>query len=274
MKKIISILSILIMISFIGGYSKTYNTSIETIYNYDDVKNSLIRFHVLANSDSKEDQTLKLKVKDEVINYLYPYLKNSKSLDESRKVLIEQENNVMEIAYKVITENGYNYDVKIKLGYENFPEKSYGNITLPQGKYEAFRIIIGNGKGHNWWCVMFPPLCFTDVTKGQVEEEKCKEEFDKAIQENETVLNKEDSKKENNGNYKASNDNNDKNNDSDLNFENNSYKKGYNYKSEVKEENKLKDIEKDKNTNTEDEYSDEIKIKLKVVEIFKDIFND
>ena len=106
MKKIISILSILIMISFIGGYSKTYNTSIETIYNYDDVKNSLIRFHVLANSDSKEDQTLKLKVKDEVINYLYPYLKNSKSLDESRKLLIEQENNVMEIADNVIIENG------------------------------------------------------------------------------------------------------------------------------------------------------------------------
>ena len=93
----------------------------------------------------------------------------------------------MEIADNVIIENGYNYDVKIELGYENFPEKSYGNITLPQGKYEAFRIIIGNGKGHNWWCVMFPPLCFTDVTKGQVEEEKCKEEFAKAIEEKETI---------------------------------------------------------------------------------------
>ncbi|MDY4078499.1 MAG: stage II sporulation protein R [Clostridium sp.] len=270
MKKIISILSILIMISFIGGYSKTYNTSIEKIYNYEDVKNSLIRFHVLANSDSKEDQTLKLKVKDKVISYLYPYLRNSKSLDESRKLLIEQENNVLEIANKVIKENGYNYGVKTELGYENFPEKSYGNITLPQGKYEAFRIIIGNGKGHNWWCVMFPPLCFTDVTKGQVEEEKCKEEFDKAIEEKETVLNKEEGKEENN---KVSNDNN-KNNDNDLNFENNSYEKECNYKSEAKEENKFKYIEKDKNTNTEDECSDEIKIKLKVVEIFKDIFND
>lgn len=269
MKKIISILSILIMISFIGGYSKTYNTSIETIYNYEDVKNSLIRFHVLANSDSKEDQTLKLKVKDKVITYLYPYLRNSKSLDESRKLLIEQENNVMKIANKIIKENGYNYGVKTELGYENFPEKSYGNITLPQGKYEAFRIIIGNGKGHNWWCVMFPPLCFTDVTKGQVEEEKCKEEFDKAIEEKEMVLNKEEGKEENN---KVSNDNNDKNNDNDLNFENNSYKKEYNYKSKLKEENKFKDIEKD--TNIEDEHSDEIKIKLKVVEIFKDIFND
>lgn len=269
MKKIISFLSILIMISFIGGYSKTYNTSIETTYNYDDVKNSLIRFHVLANSDSKEDQNLKLKVKDKVITYLYPYLKNSKSLDESRKVLMEQENNVREIASKIIKENGYNYGVKTELGYENFPEKSYGNITLPQGKYEAFRIIIGDGKGHNWWCVMFPPLCFTDVTKGQVEEEKCKEEFDKAIEE-EKVLNKEYSKEEN----KESNNNDDKSNESDLNFENNSDEKECSYKSEVNEENKFKNIEKDKNTDTEDEYSDEIKIKLKVVEIFKDIFND
>ena len=270
MKKIISILSILIMISFIGGYSKIYNTTIETIYNYDDVKNSLIRFHVLANSDSKEDQTLKLKVKDKVITYLYPYLKNSKSLDESREVLMEQENNVMKIANKVIKENGYNYGVKTELGYENFPEKSYGNITLPQGKYETFRIIIGNGKGHNWWCVMFPPLCFTDVTKGQIEEEKCKEEFDKAIEE-EKALNKEDSKKEEN---EESNINDDKSNESDLNFENNSDEKECNYKSKVNEENKFKNIEKDKNIDIEDEYSDEIKIKLKVVEIFKDIFND
>ena len=182
---------------------------------------------------------------------------------------MEQENNVMKIANKVIKENGYNYGVKTELGYENFPEKSYGNITLPQGKYEAFRIIIGNGKGYNWWCVMFPPLCFTDVTKGQVEEEKCKEEFDKAIEE-EKALNKEDSEEEN----KESNNNDDTSNENDLNFENNSDEKECNYKSKVNEENKFKNIEKDKNINTEDEYSDEIKIKLKVVEIFKDIFND
>ena len=87
---------------------------------------------------------------------------------------------------KVTKENvAFNYSIKTELGYENFPEKSYGSIVLPQGKYEAFRIIIGNGKGHNWWCVMFPPLCFTDVTKGQVEEEKSKEELDEVIEKSE-----------------------------------------------------------------------------------------
>ena len=221
MKKIINILSVILIITSIGVYAKNYNNPIETVYNYDDVKNSLIRFHVLANSDNKEDQNLKLKVKDEVINYLYSYLKDSKSLEESRNILKEQEDYVKEIANKVIKENGFNYSIKTELGYENFPEKSYGRIVLPQGKYEAFRIIIGNGKGHNWWCVMFPPLCFTDVTKGQVEEEKSKEELDEFIEKEKKEILEEDSKRNN------------------------------------------------KKTNEED--SDNIKIKFKVVEIFKDI---
>lgn len=225
MKKIISILSIILIITSIGVYAKNYNSPIEIVYKYDDVKNSLIRFHVLANSDNEEDQNLKLKVKDEVISYLYSYLKDSKSLEESRKVLMEQEDYVKEIANKVIKENGFNYSVKTELGYENFPEKSYGNIVLPQGEYEAFRIIIGNGKGHNWWCVMFPPLCFIDVTKGQVEEEKSKEELDKVIEEKKEILKK----------------------DSKIN---------------------------DKKTNEEEKDSDEIKIKFKVVEIFKDIVKE
>jgi len=220
MKKIINILSVILIITSIGVYAKNYNNPIETVYNYHDVKNSLIRFHVLANSDNKEDQNLKLKVKDEVINYLYSYLKDSKSLEESRNILKEQEDYVKEIANKVIKENGFNYSIKTELGYENFP-KSYGSIVLPQGKYEAFRIIIGNGKGHNWWCVMFPPLCFTDVTKGQVEEEKSKEELDEVIEKEKKEILEEDSKRNN------------------------------------------------KKTNEED--SDNIKIKFKVVEIFKGI---
>lgn len=171
MKKIINILSVILIITSIGVYAKNYNNPIETVYNYHDVKNSLIRFHVLANSDNKEDQNLKLKVKDEVINYLYSYLKDSKSLEESRNILKEQEDYVKEIANKVIKENGFNYSIKTELGYENFPEKSYGSIVLPQGKYEAFRIIIGNGKGHNWWCVMFPPLCFVDEQKGIIDKD-------------------------------------------------------------------------------------------------------
>lgn len=145
------------------------------ILNYDDVKDSLIRFHVIANSDTDEDQKLKLKVKDKVIDYLYPFLSNSQSLDESRQIIKNNMDKVRNLAEQVIKENKYDYSVKVELSRENFPDKSYGNITLPQGNYEAFRIIIGSGQGRNWWCVMFPPLCFVDESKAQVEYDKTEE---------------------------------------------------------------------------------------------------
>lgn len=162
------------------------NKSQNLTLNYSDVKNSLIRFHVIANSDNEKDQNLKIKVKNEVIDYLYPYLNKSKSIDESRKILIDNEKQVKDIAKKVIANNNYNYDVSIELSRENFPDKAYGNIILPQGNYEAFRIIIGNGEGKNWWCVMFPPLCFVDESKAQVEYEKTQSKInEKSKQENE-----------------------------------------------------------------------------------------
>lgn len=139
------------------------------VLNYDEVKDSLIRFHVIANSDNDDDQQLKLKVKNRVIDYLYPYLNSSQSLDESRKIIKDKMEDVKTLAQEVIKDNNYDYGVKVELSRENFPDKSYGNITLPQGNYEAFRIIIGSGQGRNWWCVMFPPLCFVDESKAQVE---------------------------------------------------------------------------------------------------------
>ncbi|ALB48246.1 stage II sporulation protein R [Clostridium beijerinckii] len=142
------------------------------VLNYDEVKDSLIRFHVIANSDNDDDQQLKLKVKNRVIDYLYPYLNSSQSLDESRKIIKDRMEDVKTLAQQVIKDNNYDYDVKVELSRENFPDKSYGNITLPQGNYEAFRIIIGSGQGRNWWCVMFPPLCFVDESKAQVEYDK------------------------------------------------------------------------------------------------------
>lgn len=182
MKKLFSICFVLMFIvnSFCG--CTTPNSSKE--YNYDDVKNTLIRFHVIANSDSNEDQNLKLDIKNKVIEYLYPLLSDSKSIDESRKILINNEDKVKEIAYEIINEEGFNYPVDVVLSKENFPQKEYGSIILPQGEYEAYRIIIGNGEGHNWWCVMFPPLCFIDITKGQVEDEKSRNELDEEIEKN------------------------------------------------------------------------------------------
>lgn len=145
------------------------------------ISDKIIRFHVIANSDTTEDQTLKLKVRDEILNYISPKLKDSKDIDESRKILDENNEVMKEIARKVIKENGYEYEVITMLSHENFPVKSYGNVTLPQGNYEAYRIIIGSGEGHNWWCVMFPPLCFTDITKGEVAYKETEKEMKQVL---------------------------------------------------------------------------------------------
>lgn len=193
MKKFLSII-ILLCLSIFNFMGCAYNRNEDNgiIYNYEDVKDILIRFHVIANSDSDEDQALKLKVKDKIINYLYPLLEKSKSLEESREILLNQEDKVKEIAINTINENGYNYNVNIELSKENFPEKSYGSVILPQGEYEAFRVIIGNGNGQNWWCVMFPPLCFIDITTGKIQDEKSKSELDREVEKGEDKDNSEE----------------------------------------------------------------------------------
>ena len=135
-----------------------------------DYKYKLIRFHVIANSDSDKDQKLKLKVRDEVISYLQPKLENSNSIEESEKIIKNEYKTLENISKKVISKNGYNYIVKVGLEYSNFPAKQYSSVVLPAGKYKALRIIIGEGKGKNWWCVMFPPLCFIDDQNGIIDE--------------------------------------------------------------------------------------------------------
>ena len=135
-----------------------------------DYKDKLIRFHVIANSDSDKDQKLKLKVRDEVISYLQPKLENSNSIEESEKIIKNEYKTLENISKKVISKNGYNYIVKVGLEYSNFPAKQYSSVVLPAGKYKALRIIIGEGKPKNWWCVMFPPLCFIDDQNGIIDE--------------------------------------------------------------------------------------------------------
>ena len=134
-------------------------------------KDKLIRFHVLANSDSDEDQELKLKVRDEIIKYLQPMLKQSKSLEQSEQIILSESENIKNIGENLIKENGYTYEVEVKLEYNNFPAKQYSNIVLPAGEYKALRILIGEAKGKNWWCVMFPPLCFVDENNGVIDKE-------------------------------------------------------------------------------------------------------
>lgn len=164
------------------------------------IAEKLIRFHVLANSDSLEDQALKLKIRDKVLKYIAPKMAKCKSAEESKAVLKENDGNIKQIAEDVVSENGYKYGVKTELSKVQFPVKEYGTIVLPEGKYEAYRILIGSAKGHNWWCVMFPPLCFTDITKGDVEVKKTQEEMKQALtkEEYELVDNSNEINKSNN----------------------------------------------------------------------------
>ena len=123
----------------------------------------LIRFHVLANSDSEQDQELKRAVRDAILKEVSPRLAVSKSLDESRQILNQIRPDMESIGLSVVRMWGKDYSVRTEYGNSSFPTKSYGSLVLPAGDYEALRIVIGEGQGSNWWCVLFPPLCFIDI---------------------------------------------------------------------------------------------------------------
>lgn len=137
----------------------------------DSLENSVFRLHVLANSDSEEDQNLKYKIRDALLEYMNSICKNVTSKQEAISIANQNKNKFYEIARNIILESGYNYDVSIEIGNFSFPTKTYGDITLPNGFYDALRVKIGNAEGQNWWCVMFPPLCFVNVSSGIVPDE-------------------------------------------------------------------------------------------------------
>lgn len=144
------------------------------IFNSITIQHSLakkvLRLHILANSNSTFDQTLKLKVRDKVVEFLTPQLKNCANLNETKQIISKNIDNIKNIANEVVLENA-NYSVSVSLNTSNFPTKHYQNVSFPAGEYEALKIIIGEGKGNNWWCVMFPPLCFTNSSAGTFNKE-------------------------------------------------------------------------------------------------------
>lgn len=131
----------------------------------------IIRYHVRANSDSKEDQALKMAVKEDVLVMLNEGLKACTDVKECRKFIVNNLQNIYTTARNTIVEQGYDYRVKVYLTVEEFPIKTYGDVTFPAGKYQALRIDIGDAKGKNWWCVMYPPLCFIDESTCVVSED-------------------------------------------------------------------------------------------------------
>lgn len=135
-----------------------------------DLSKSVFRLHVIANSDSDEDQSLKLQVRDKLLDYMNSITANVSSKDDAIKIAQDHQKDFQIIAEQTILDKGYSYPVTVEIGNYEFPTKHYGDITLPSGYYDALRVKIGDACGHNWWCVMFPPLCFVDVTSGIVPE--------------------------------------------------------------------------------------------------------
>ncbi len=123
------------------------------------ISDSILRLHILANSDSAEDQNLKLAVRDEVSKYCSSLFADVSEKSRAKKIISQHMNEIVEIARKEVYNKGYDYDVKGELVNMYFTNRTYENITLPAGFYDAVRITVGSGNGHNWWCVMFPPIC-------------------------------------------------------------------------------------------------------------------
>ena len=163
-KNFIIITILLIVFLAINAYSYATNIS-------EGLANNFFRLHIIANSDSEEDQNLKLKVRDSIIEYMETLTEN---INDKQAVIEISQNHIPDfqrIAENVIKENGYDYPVNIEIGNFYFPTKYYGNISLPAGNYDALKIEIGNAVGQNWWCSLFPPLCFVSISSGVIDEE-------------------------------------------------------------------------------------------------------
>lgn len=165
----------LLLLIYILFYSFSYANNIMS-----DLSNSVFRLHVIANSNSREDQNLKYLVRDGLIEYMNTFSSQINSKEEAISIANQHIDDFYDIAKKVVQENGFSYDIKISIGNFPFPTKNYGDISLPAGFYDALKVEIGEAKGQNWWCVMFPSLCFVDVSNGIVPEES-KEELQSTL---------------------------------------------------------------------------------------------
>ena len=127
---------------------------------------NVFRLHVIANSNSQQDQSLKYQVRDKIIEHVRSIGQNAHSKQELIQLINTED--LQYFTQKAVYDLGYSYPVQVEIGNFPFPSKTYGDITLPSGFYDAIRVKIGKAEGKNWWCVMFPPLCFVDVSSGIV----------------------------------------------------------------------------------------------------------
>lgn len=171
MKKLLKILRIIFSLSLLLSLYILISAHSYANVVSNDLSTAVFRLHVIANSDSSEDQSLKLKVRDNLLEYMNSISSECKTKTEAIKLAEENIDIFKQIAQKTVIENGYNYPINISIGNFYFPTKFYGDISLPSGYYDALKVEIGEAKGKNWWCVMFPSLCFIDINSGVVDDD-------------------------------------------------------------------------------------------------------
>ena len=177
MKKICILTGICISIVVTGFWIKVKQSKMQK-----ELADQVFRFHVLANSDSVEDQELKMKVKEEILAFMKEELPDSDSADDTKQWAMDHLEEIANVAQEVVLEEGYDYGIAAEVTECEFPEKSYGDVTFPAGEYETLRIEIGEGEGENWWCVLYPNLCFINAVRAVVPKEG-KQELKKILEE-------------------------------------------------------------------------------------------
>lgn len=135
-------------------------------------KTEYLRIHIRAESNEEQDQAVKYLVKEEVVNYLAPYLAECDSKDKAEKTLADKLEDIANVANETLVKNGFFYGAKASIKKEKFPTRTYNELTLESGFYDALIIELGSAKGDNWWCVVYPPLCFTKGGFGYVYKSK------------------------------------------------------------------------------------------------------
>lgn len=150
-------------------------SSFDSDENKDDLEGSIIRFHVKANSNSEEDMNLKYAVRDQVLDALSRKLMNCETMEETEHKINDNLSALKQVAEKTIRSKGYNYAVKVYLTYDEFPMRQYGELVLPAGKYRALRVDIGEAKGENFWCLLYPAMCYTSDSGAVLSREDGKE---------------------------------------------------------------------------------------------------
>ena len=142
-----------------------------------DIANEVVRLHILANSDNEADQAVKLLVRDGLLPHFSALLADADGKADAYAVLAGELKNIEVEATAILHANGFGYGARASLSRVYFPTRHYGDIALPAGEYDALRIELGTGGGQNWWCMLFPPLCYVDITQTEVSP-ALKEELD------------------------------------------------------------------------------------------------